>query len=243
MFPTRFPIIPEDELYSIHRTCVQKKRPYLNRIRTAEDFHEYSFANNNRLRGMDAPRAFCLLDFQDWLTKHAVPTTDVLVTCREDPEVSLLPSTARVQEIRYENGHDLHKLDLEKKDYDFMIVSQTLEHLYHPFQAMKQCWDHLRPGGYFFTSVPTTNIPHNTPIHFQEFYPMGLATLGLQAEFDIVEIGFWGNQEYLLKLFSTYEWPDIYGLTTLVADPNYPAACWGLFRKPTQPLLFMQASS
>ncbi len=125
----------------------------------------------------------------------------------------------------------LHTIDLPQKDFDLAIVSQTLEHVYNPTQVMERICAHLKPGGYFFTSVPTTNIPHDTPFHFQQFYPAGLATLGLQTGFEIVEIGYWGTQEYLLKLFSKCEWTDIYGLTDLTADPRYPVACWGLFRK------------
>ena len=55
----------------------------------------------------------------------------------------------------------------------------------------------LRPGGYFFISaVPMLNIPHMTPFHFHHFTPMGLAMNAVQAAFEIVEMGQWGNQDY-----------------------------------------------
>jgi SAM-dependent methyltransferase len=223
--------IPEDEIDYINRVYLVKSQAYLKRIRSAEDFDDYSFSADGKLRGVDAPRPFCILDFQTWLAQHSVPTQNVLVTHKPDPEVALLPPSAVITEARYEDGHDLHTINLPQKNFDLAIVSQTLEHVYNPTQVMERICAHLKPGGYFFTSVPTTNIPHDTPFHFQQFYPAGLATLGMQTGFDIVEMGFWGNQEYLLKLFSTYEWTDIYGLDDLTADPRYPVACWALFRK------------
>jgi 2-polyprenyl-3-methyl-5-hydroxy-6-metoxy-1,4-benzoquinol methylase len=47
-----------------------------------------------------------------------------------------------------------------KNEFDFFIFSQTLEHLYNPFEAVKQIYEIVKPGGYVFTSVPTLNIPH-----------------------------------------------------------------------------------
>lgn len=221
-----------EDIHSIYQRHIVKGSAYLRRIQTAADFDDFSFSAEGRLKGVDAPRPFCLLDFQTWMAKHSVPTQNVLVTHKPDPEVALLPLSAIFTEARYEDGHDLHTLDLPQKNFDLAIVSQTLEHVYNPARVMERIHAHLKPGGYFFTSVPTTNVPHDTPFHFQQFYPAGLATLGLQAGFEIVEMGFWGNQEYLLKLFSTYEWSDIYGLSDLTADPRHPVACWALFRKP-----------
>jgi SAM-dependent methyltransferase len=227
-----FHFLSEDEIHLVYKTHVVKPRSYLNRIQEAEDFEAYPFFSSVNLKRIDAGRPFCVLDFYTWLAKYSITPRDILVTSKTDPEVPLLPTDATFTEIRYEDGYDLHTLSLDKRDFDFCLISHTLEHLYNPEKAMRNIYDHLRPGGYFFTSVPTTNIPHDTPIHFQQFLPTGLATLGIQAGFQIKEVGFWGNQEYLVKLFQTNAWPTVYELANLTADPNHPAGCWALFQKP-----------
>jgi SAM-dependent methyltransferase len=227
-----FHFLSDDEIHLLHKTHVLKPHSYLNRIQTAEDFESYPFLESLNLKRIDAGRPFCVLDFYSWMSKHGITPRDVLVTSLKDPEIPLFPPGATFTEIPYEDGYDLHTLDLEKKNYDFCLISHTLEHLYNPERAMRNIYEHLKPGGYFFTSVPTTNIPHDTPIHFQQFLPMGLVTLGVQTGFKILEVGFWGNQEYLLKLFQRYEWPTVYDLEHLAADPNHPVGCWALFQKP-----------
>ena len=93
-----------------------------------------------------------------------------------------------------------------KNEFDFFIFSQILEHLYNPFEAVKQIYEIVKPGGYVFTSAPTLNIPHITPIHFNGFTPMGLAMLFKTANFEIIEIGQWGNYEYISKLWDSHQW-------------------------------------
>jgi SAM-dependent methyltransferase len=217
-----------DKLYSKY---VKKNSFYLSWIKDSDDISDF-FSDSIKLKGLDAPRVFCLLDFKLWLAKYKLNPKDVLVTEKDDPEIKLLPETCNLYEYKYEDGHDLHIFDVPKKDFDFALISQTIEHLHTPSKMMKHIFHHLKPGGYFFTSVPTTNIPHNTPIHFQHFYPIGLILLGLQSGFEVVEVGFWGNKEYIIKMFSTNGWPDIYQLNTLENDILYPAGCWALFRKP-----------
>jgi hypothetical protein len=36
---------------------------------------------------------------------------------------------------------------------------------------------------------------------------MGLAMMFKDAKFDILEIGQWGNYEYISRLFQTHSWP------------------------------------
>jgi len=64
---------------------------------------------------------------------------------------------------------DLHRVPLElvpRLGYDFVLFSQTLEHLYDPFLAVRNLFDLMVPGGYIFTSTPAENIPHMVPSHF-----------------------------------------------------------------------------
>jgi len=66
----------------------------------------------------------------------------------------------------------------------------------------------MKTGGYVYTSMPTINIPHGTPIHYNGFNPMGLVMIFKSVGFEIIEIGQWGNLDYIIKLFTNHRWPD-----------------------------------
>jgi len=188
---------------------------YLNKVKLPPYyFQKYEFLppcpiksrgynwNNN-----DFPRNWCVLDFIEWTKKHGL--TDIAhlgYTCETDDELEFI--TAKEKTLVSYPTYDLHRLpsQLEQK-FDFFLFNQTLEHLYNPFEAVKQIYTTIKPGGYVFTSVPTLNIPHMTPIHFNGFTPMGLAMLFKTANFEVVEIGQWGNFEYIQRLWYTHNWP------------------------------------
>ena len=122
--------------------------------------------------------------------------------------------------------------------FDLVIFSQVLEHLYDPFLAMKNIYEITAPGGYVFTSVPTLNIPHFTPFHFYHFTLMGLISLFVRHNFEVLEVGQWGNKEYEKLLLQTHEWPSLQDLAK-VLDPHNISndrdnadQVWILARKP-----------
>ena len=132
------------------------------------------------------------------------------------------------------NG-DLHLLDSADigVDFDMALFAQTLEHLWDPLLSVKNLFGKLRYGGYIFTSVPSLNIQHMTPNHYQHFTPMGLAMLFINAGFEVVEIGQWGNLDYEVKLLHTLQWPKWSDLDQPVVNQReHPCACWILARKP-----------
>ena len=86
-----------------------------------------------------------------------------------------------------------------------------------------------------------------TPFHFHHFTPMGLAMNAVQAGFEIVEMGQWGNQDYGTNLLGLLGWPDYKLLAAaakkrgavdadgepfIVNDRNSPAQVWALVRRP-----------
>ena len=189
-----------------------------------------------RWEGHDFPRVWCVLDFQDWLEKHALRHFPrVLATCLADPELEFVTwDKLVVAEYDSSGRNDLHTLDLEEKDFDFIVFNQTLEHLYNPFAAVANLYRHLKAGGYLFTSVPTINIPHLMPFHYNGFTPMGLCMLMKAAGFEVVELGFWGNLEYIKLIFQTGLWPDYRQLWhdgKIANEPGRNAQCWILVRK------------
>jgi SAM-dependent methyltransferase len=160
----------------------------------------YNWGNN------DFPRNWCILDFIEWTVKHKIVIDHLGYTCDSDPELEFI-EPARKTKLDYP-PYDLHTVGEHfKNEFDFFLFNQTIEHLYNPFEAVKQIYETMKPGGYVFTSVPTLNIPHMTPIHFNGFTPMGLAMLFKTSGFEVVEIGQWGNYDYIQQLWKCHVWP------------------------------------
>lgn len=181
----------------------------------------------------DFPRNWCILDFIEWTKKHNIQVDHLGYTCEIDPELEFITSSRKTL-VEYP-AYDLHTVSNHFKDeFDFFIFNQTIEHLYDPFEAVKQIHSIVKPGGYVFTSVPTLNIPHIMPFHFNGFTPMGLAMLFKTAKFEIVEIGQWGNYDYIQKLWATHDWPcyDILNNNNVVTNEERNVCqCWILAKK------------
>jgi len=188
---------------------------YITKVKLPSSyFKKYEFmppcpikSRNYQWNNYDFPRNWCVLDFIEWVNKYNIQNIEHLgYTCDSDIELEFI--NVKEKTLLTYPPYDLHKLPVDYTEtFDFFIFNQTLEHLYNPFEAVKQIYNTLKPGGYVFTSVPTINIPHSTPFHFNGFTPMGLAMLFKTANFEILEIGQWGNFEYIVKLWYTHSWP------------------------------------
>ncbi len=187
--------------------------------------------------GHDYARIPCLLDFREWISKYNIKVNKLLYTSNDDPEVLYLTCNSKTY-IEYDmntNQNDLHLLDLKDKDFDFVLFSQTLEHLYDPRRSLQNLKDHMTPGGYIFTSVPIINIAHMTPIHFGSITQIGLITLFDSLDFEILELGQWGNKQYLNYIFEKQWWPDYRNLIdrhgVIVNEFQNAAQTWILAKK------------
>jgi SAM-dependent methyltransferase len=186
-------------------------------------------------QNFDFPRNMAILDFQEWVEKHKLKTGATLgYTYKEDPELEFLTYEKNVH-VSYP-PYDLHKIDAFEETFDFFVFNQTLEHLYNPLLSVENIFKTIKPGGFVYTSVPTLNIPHMTPIHYGGFTPMGLAVMFRSAGFNIKEIGQWGNYDYINMLFKNQFWP---GYNTLKSVENgirneerNVCQCWILAQKP-----------
>jgi SAM-dependent methyltransferase len=181
----------------------------------------------------DFPRTWCILDFIEWTKKHNITIDHLGYTSDGDPELEFI--SPRIKTLVAYPQYDLHTVsDHFKNEFDFFLFNQTIEHLFNPFLAIKQIYEIVKPGGYVFTSVPTLNIPHMTPIHFNGFTPMGLAMLFKTAGFEITEIGQWGNFDYITKLWSNHSWPGYNKLNknnVVKNEERNDCPCWILARK------------
>jgi SAM-dependent methyltransferase len=206
---------------------------HLDGIKT--DYKCFNQHKNTLPSHYDFSRIPCILDFKEWIKKYEInPIKKLLVTC-EDPEQQFLDAKytrkADYEVDRFNN--DLHNLFLDERDFDFVLFSQTLEHVYNPQLCMVNISNHVKPGGYVFTSVPCVNLPHMTPVHFQGFTPMGLATLFLSVGLEPVEMGQFGSRKYIELLFSI-GWPNYTQLieyNKIVNEENSVSQCWILAKK------------
>lgn len=224
------------EVERIHNVYVKKSSEYLNRYSTIDQIIASGITEKYNLRGRDAPRAFTIIDFKNWIEKYKIHPKNLLTFYPGDYELAFLPRDKTTEAVFKISGEDemynLHSLNLPDKDFDFVLLSHTLEHLNAPEVAIANIFDHMASGGYLFASLPTISIPHSTPHHFQHLQPDGIACLMARFGFEILEVGYWGNLEYCVKMMTTQNWPDVYGLTSLQNDPNLPAQTWILVKKP-----------
>ena len=223
--------LTETDIHALYQRHVLKSDDYMQR--DMAELQASGILDKYDPRGKDAPRVFSVLDFKEWVQKYNIRPERALITCPSDPEIAFLPPPENVTYAEYDGTaqYDLHQMSLEYKAYDFILCSHTLEHVYDPYACVRTLWGHLRPGGYIFMSVPTINIPHNTPVHFSHFFPSGLACMLTKVGFTVREVGHWGNQEYLARMFETLSWPDIYSLSSLKNDANRTCQCWILAQK------------
>lgn len=221
----------ENDIHNIYNTKVKKDLTYFKKYEKLPDCPVKSW--NNSWQNFDFPRNWCVLDFKEWINKYNIIVDHLGYTCETDPELEFI--NYKTKELVSYPRVDLHCIDKVYENYfDFFLFNQTLEHLYNPFVAVESIYKTIKPGGYVFTSVPTLNIPHMTPIHFNGFTPMGLSLLFLSAGFEIVEIGQWGNFEYINKLWSTHSWPGFEKLNHngyVTNEEDNVCQCWILAKK------------
>lgn len=172
-------LFTEEQINKIYNEKVKKSPDYFNKklgVKCPSQKWNYSW------KGKDPPRCFCIRDFREWLEKYDIKKCKSLgYTSESDPEIEFIEAEKKFY-YPYFLGEDTNeKNDLHtfvaKEKHDFFIFNQTLEHVYNPFLVIQNISQNILKGGYVFTSVPTVNIPHQTPFNFYNHYPMGLAML------------------------------------------------------------------
>lgn len=159
----------------------------------------------------DFPRVIALLEFERFVIEKKLSCQKGLAMNGKDPEWHYLPvrEIIQIDYVKNPKDYDLHCLKLDHKDFDFVMLNQTLEHVYDPILCLENVYNHMRPGGILYLNVPANNIPHETPFHYCTGYtPVGLGALVKCAGFKILSIGQWGNKAYLHQMFLLNDWPD-----------------------------------
>ncbi len=186
-------------------------------------------------KGKDLARIIPILEFERFIKDNNISCKKGLAINGPDAEWEYLEAN-KVVIIDYVDNPDkynLHSLNLDEKDFDFVTVNQTLEHVYDPIKCLKNIYSHMLKGGILYFNVPANNIPHSTPFHFYTgFTPVGIGAIVKLAGFEILSIGQWGNLEYLIKMNQMRYWPDYLQFQNPgFNDPNYPISTWIFARK------------
>lgn len=209
-------ILTDQDIQEIYDTFV---KPNMNE-EYQQRYVPLPLAKNNtkwKWEGKDVPRVISLLEFERFVKEHNFSVKKGLAINGVDPEWSYL-AAQKIVHINYLNNpnlYDLHTLDLPEKDFDFIMLNQTIEHLYDPIKCLKNIYQHICKGGILYFNAPGDTMPHDTPFHYYNgFTAVGIGALVKAAGFTILRIGQWGNLEYIQKMYQTNRWPDYRELKT-----------------------------
>jgi SAM-dependent methyltransferase len=222
-------MISEKEVYDIYEKhiLINYNNEYVNK------YVPLPFELNNgnwKWENKDFPRVISLLEFREYMKEFEVFENILTFSRTPDPEIEFI-KYKNVHNYCYEENrkYDLHCLDLDKKDFDFVILNQTAEHLYNPLLSFQNIYKYLKNNGIAYFNVPSNSLPHDTPYHYYTgITPSGLAVLVKLAGFDILKIGQWGNKEYMRKSLIEY-WPDYtFSSNPGHNDMDFPIITWCL---------------
>lgn len=226
--------LKEEEIKQIYEKFILPKQN--------EDFkYKYCpmplYKNNKKWKWekKDLPRIISLLEFSEFIENNNLFFEKALcINGSSDPEYEYVNCKTK-NIIHYEDdpiNNDLHNLNLKEKDYDFVMLNQTLEHVYDPIACLKNINNHLKTGSILYMNVPVNNIPHSTPFHYYTgFSPTGLGAITKISGYKILDIGFWGNKEYTIKMFQENNWLDYSSVSSFVNDFDYPLISWIFAKK------------
>jgi len=76
--------------------------------------------------------------------------------------------------IRVDFYEDIHKTTLSSNSFDTILMVEVLEHLYNPFEAVKQIHRVLKQGGYVIATTPFIYPYHGEPHDYFRYTKYGL---------------------------------------------------------------------
>jgi SAM-dependent methyltransferase len=212
-------------------------KPYHNKLGMYEDFESFLYLNDKEWKweDKDFPRIISLLDFRRLVQTYGIESKKAAsFNGPGDPEWEYFSHEVALDyKYNKETGaNDLHSWNPEEHSFDFVMANQTLEHVYDPILCLQNVYRHMAKDGLLYLNVPVLNIQHETPIHhYMGYTPTGLGCVCYSAGFEPVEIGFWGNKEYIDFLFAE-GWVDYRRMSMpLVNDPKFATIAWILAKR------------
>lgn len=120
-----------------------------------------------------------------------------------EPELHLV-NPSQVELFNFDPSGDQYNLDKEwvrgGGGFDLVLCNQVIEHIFSPYQAIRNLITLAKPGGYIYITAPTINGIHGEPYFFSAgYHPRMLERLGEEANLEVIDVGCWGSRKYLLN--------------------------------------------
>jgi SAM-dependent methyltransferase len=90
------------------------------------------------------------------------------------------------------------------ESFDTALMSELLEHLEQPAEAVAEAFRLLAPGGHLIVTAPLFWVLHEEPRDFYRYTPNGLDWLLNHAGFDVLEVTPVAGQWSTLSLMASY---------------------------------------
>ena len=201
--------------------------------------------------------------------KNHIKTIAVVGGASNEPELQLFRTKTDLELFSFgiDSNTGISKftyLDLNspiestRSQYDLILCSQVLEHVWDVKQALKNLVSLAKPNGLIWIACPASNYAHGSPDYFSSGYQPSLIEKLLEKEsVEILGSGLIGSQRYyfmthalqvwgtknehkspLTSGFSRYFFSQIFGRlfcylksTKIVGDPKYATETYVLARK------------
>ena len=154
-------------------------------------------------------RVVALAHFERLVGKFQISPAKIAVVSGSEKEFELtFCPNADANFFNYESNDkwDLsNEWDISQR-HDLVICNQVLEHVFNPFQAVKNLKALCETGGYIWITVPGVNMIHSDPhFYFSGFHPRFMAEMAKSLGLTICEIGFWSSSKYAAhSVFSSW---------------------------------------
>lgn len=148
--------------------------------------------------------------FSQALIDSDINPTEIAVVggSSEDPEVKLLRfkyPRAQITFLGIDNyGGEVNWIDLDlntckqvKNQYELVVCSQVLEHIWNMEVAFDCLTQLVKQSGYLWLNCPASNIAHGSPDYFSAGYTPGYLSANLyERRFNSLVVGNIGSERY-----------------------------------------------
>ena len=108
-------------------------------------------------------------------------------------------STLGIEDADYFLDLNIGTNDLTRVQFDLILCSQVLEHLWNHKQAFESLYESLIPGGILWINAPTSNRAHGSPEYYSAGFTSEYLVKNLQFEgFEIIVSGRVGTKRNYL---------------------------------------------
>ena len=133
---------------------------------------------------------------------------------KNDPEVLLVKKlfvNCQITFLGVEKNPDVNFLDLNKKtmqhkEFDLVICSQVIEHIWNQENFFYNCTRLTKRGGYLWISCPYNNYPHGSPDYFSAGYSADYLVNNLQAEYKLLFFKEFGSKRFFVSSILRKQW-------------------------------------